>query len=46
MEEEIKKLKHQIIKILSIQSTILDLLESKEKRILIKKICDDINKPE
>ena len=41
MEEEIKKLKHQIIKILSIQSTILDLLESKEKRILINKMLED-----
>jgi hypothetical protein len=41
MEEEIKKLKHQIIKILSVQMTILDLLESKEKRILINKMLED-----
>jgi hypothetical protein len=41
MEEEIKKLKHQIIKILSVQMTILDLLNSDQKKALINKMLED-----
>jgi hypothetical protein len=41
MEEEIKKLKYQIIKILSVQMTILDLLNSDQKKALINKMLED-----
>lgn len=41
LNDEIKKLKHTIFKILSIQQTILDYLDTKEKSILINKILNE-----
>jgi hypothetical protein len=41
LELEIKKLKHTIFKLLSIQETILELLDTKEKDVLIKKLTKE-----
>lgn len=41
LNDEIKKLKHQIFKILSIQQYILEFLDKNEKQALINKILTE-----